>query len=125
MIAKGESEVATRTTTSTSTSGRVEFDSQDEIERRQVENTWADPKTLLGWITTTNHKRIGIRFIVTAFVFFAIAGTLALFMRLQLAVPRNTILGPDLYNQFFTTHGTAMMFLFAVPVMQGMGIYLV
>ena len=46
-------------------------------------------------------------------------------MRLQLAVPQNTFLGPDLYNQFFTTHGTTMMFLFAVPVMEGMGLYLV
>ena len=46
-------------------------------------------------------------------------------MRLQLAVPQNTFLGPDIYNQFFTTHGTTMMFLFAVPVMEGMGLYLV
>src|SRR4051794_14374824 len=107
MIAKGEQEIATVTTTSAYTAGRVEFDPQDEAERLEVEKTWADPKTLLGWITTTDHKRIGIRFIVTAFVFFGIAGTLALFMRLQLALPRNTILGPDLYNQFFTTHGTA------------------
>ena len=46
-------------------------------------------------------------------------------MRIQLARPENTFLGPDLYNQFFTMHGTTMMFLFAVPVMQGFGIYFV
>ncbi len=46
-------------------------------------------------------------------------------MRTQLIVPQNDFLGPDLYNQFFTTHGTTMMFLFAVPVMEGMGLYLV
>ena len=46
-------------------------------------------------------------------------------MRIQLARPENNFLGPDLYNQLFTTHGTTMMFLFAVPVMEGMGVYLV
>ena len=69
--------------------------------------------------------KTGLRTIVTAFIFFALAGVLALVMRLQLATPENDVLGPDLYNQFFTTHGSAMMFLFAVPVMEGMGIYLV
>ena len=52
-------------------------------------------------------------------------GVLAALMRLQLSRPDNAILGPDLYNQIFTTHGTTMMFLFAVPVMQGLGIYFV
>src|SRR5205085_8263112 len=65
------------------------------------------------------------RYLVTAFGFFVAAGILAALMRAQLARPENTLIGPDLYNQLFTTHGTAMMFLFAVPVMQGMAIYLV
>src|SRR5206468_6053641 len=73
----------------------------------------------------TDHKEIGLRYIKTAFFFFALAGILALHMRVQLAVPRNTFLTNDVYNQFFTTHGTAMMFLFAVPVMEGFGLYLV
>ena len=77
------------------------------------------------WLTATDHKEIGLRYVVTAFVFFVLAGILALHMRVQLAVPRNTFLTNDLYNQFFTTHGTAMMFLFAVPVMQGLQLYLV
>jgi cytochrome c oxidase subunit I+III len=97
----------------------------DLKERRELERAWSRPPGFLGWLTTTNHKDIGIRFIVTAFGFFLLAGVLALMMRIQLALPQNTLLGPDLYNQFFTTHGSAMMFLFAVPVMEGMGLYLV
>ena len=96
-----------------------------EEERIELERTWTEPGGIYGFLATTDHKMIGLRTVVTAFIFFTFAGILALFMRLQLAKPENTILGPDLYNQFFTTHGTAMMFLFAVPVMEGMGIYLV
>ena len=54
-----------------------------------------------------------------------LGGILALLMRMQLARPENTLIGPDLYNQLFTMHGTTMMFLFAVPVMEAMAIYLV
>jgi cytochrome c oxidase subunit 1 len=96
-----------------------------EQERIEIERAWAQPKGIYGFLANNDHKVIGLRTVKTAFFFFACAGTLALFMRLQLARPENNVLGPDLYNQFFTTHGTAMMFLFAVPVMEGMGIYLV
>ena len=92
---------------------------------RRLERTWADPPGVLGWFTHVDHKSIGKRYIVTAFGFFALAGILAALMRLQLSRPDNTVLGPDLYNQIFTTHGTTMMFLFAVPVMQGLGVYFV
>src|SRR4051794_14684407 len=94
-------------------------------DHRALDRTWSRRPGLLGWLITTDHKAIGLRFIVTAFVFFLLGGVLALLMRVQLAQPGNTFLGPDLYNQFFTTHGTAMMFLFAVPVMEGMALYLV
>jgi cytochrome c oxidase subunit 1 len=90
-----------------------------------LERAWNAPRGLLGFFTALDHKVIGLRFIATALIFFLLAGLLALAMRLQLAVPDNHLLGPDLYNQFFTTHGTAMMFLFAVPMMQSMGYYLV
>ncbi|MFL6565264.1 MAG: cytochrome c oxidase subunit I [Burkholderiales bacterium] len=90
-----------------------------------LQRTWSDPPGLAGWLSAIDHKSIGKRYLVTAFVFFALAGLLAAAMRLQLAKPENTLMGPDLYNQLFTTHGTVMMFLFAVPVMQGMAIYLV
>jgi cytochrome c oxidase subunit I+III len=90
-----------------------------------LEQTWRDPPGLLGWISAVNHKTVGKRFIVTAFGFFVSAGALALLMRLQLARPESRLIGPDFYNQLFTMHGTTMMFLFAVPVMQAMSVYLV
>jgi cytochrome c oxidase subunit I+III len=86
---------------------------------------WRDPPGLVGWLSAINHKTIGIRFIVTAFGFFVAGGLLAFVMRLQLARPQNDLVGPDLYNQLFTMHGSTMMFLFAVPVMQAMSVYLV
>jgi len=79
----------------------------------------------MGWLKHVDHKSIGRRYLVTAFGFFLIGGILAALMRIQLSRPDNTFIGPDLYNEIFTTHGTTMMFLFAVPVMQGLGIYLV
>jgi cytochrome c oxidase subunit I+III len=90
-----------------------------------LNNTWSSPPGLFGWFAQVNHKSVGIRFIVTAFFFFTLAGILALLIRLQLARPEMDILSPDAYNQVFTMHGTAMMFLFAVPVVEGFGIYLV
>ena len=86
--------------------------------------TWADPQGFIGWFYHVDHKSIGRRFIVTSFIFFAVGGVLAALMRIQLAFPENRLLGPDIYNQIFTIHGTTMMFLFAVPVMLAFGIYL-
>jgi cytochrome c oxidase subunit I+III len=96
-----------------------------EGDAAALRETWGDSPRLVGWLATVDHKRVGRRFIVTAFGFFAAAGLLAAAMRLQLAVPGNTLIGPDLYNQLFSMHGTTMMFLFAVPVMQAMATYLV
>jgi cytochrome c oxidase subunit 1 len=98
--------------------------SNDELHRA-LERTWYVPKGIVGWFSVVDHRTIGKRYLITAFVFFVLAGLLAAVMRLQLAVPGSRLLGPDAYNQIFTTHGTAMMFLFAVPVMEAMGIYLV
>ncbi|HEY0139762.1 MAG TPA: cytochrome c oxidase subunit I [Thermoanaerobaculia bacterium] len=86
---------------------------------------WEKPKGFIGWLTDNHHTTIGLRFIITAFVFFALAGVEALLMRIQLSRPQNDFLSPDLYNQLFTTHGATMMFLFAVPVVEGIGIYVV
>jgi cytochrome c oxidase subunit 1 len=97
----------------------------EENEYQVLEQTWQSPRGVFGWLSDVHHQAIGKRFIVTAFVFFLPGGILALLMRLQLARPEGHFLGPDLYNQIFTMHGTTMMFLFAVPVMQGMGVYLV
>jgi cytochrome c oxidase subunit I+III len=94
-------------------------------ERRSLEQSWRVPRGLVGWFMVVDHRTIGIRYIMTAFVFFILAGLLAAAIRLQLAIPENRFLSPDQYNQIFTTHGLTMMFLFAVPVMEAMGVYLV
>ena len=77
------------------------------------------------WITTTDHKRIGIMYMVTTFVFFCLGGVEALIMRLQLGAPNNTLVTPQTYNQLFTMHGTTMIFLFVVPMMAGLANYFV
>jgi cytochrome c oxidase subunit 1 len=81
----------------------------------RLEHTWADTPGLVGWLASVDHKSIGKRYLVTAFALFLLGGILAVLMRLQLARPENPLMGPGLYNQIFTTHGTTMMFLFAVP----------
>ena len=77
------------------------------------------------WLTSTNHKSIGILYIMTTFFFFIVAGILSLFIRLQLAHPDNTVLNPHAYNEVFTLHGTAMIFLVIAPFAFGLGNYLV
>ncbi|MGN6155520.1 MAG: cbb3-type cytochrome c oxidase subunit I [Sphingomicrobium sp.] len=89
-----------------------------------LDRTWSRPRGLIGWLASVDHKEIGVRYIVTALMFLAIAGLMALHMRLQLMVPDNNLMSAELYNTSFTMHGTTMMFLFAVPVMQGIQIYL-
>ncbi len=92
----------------------------------RLESTWGDPPGVLGWFTTVNHKRIGKRFMITAFIYFVLGGILAVLMRLQLARPENHFLSADKYNQIFTMHGSTMMFLFAVPMMfEALSVYLV
>jgi len=94
-------------------------------EVAELERTWRDPQTLKGWICTLDHKALGRRFIVTALLFFAAGGVMGGLIRHQLSEPDKTLVGPDIYNQLFTMHGTTMMFLFAVPVMQGFALYFV
>jgi cytochrome c oxidase subunit I len=77
------------------------------------------------WITTTDHKRIGIMYMVTTFVFFCLGGVEALMIRLQLGAPNNTLVTPETYNQLFTMHGTTMIFLFVVPMMAGLANYFI
>src|SRR5438270_13582427 len=91
----------------------------DERERRELERSWKNKPGLFGWLSVTTHQAIGMRYIVTAFLFLLAGGVQAFLMRIQLARPDNTFLGPDRYNQIFTTHGTTMVFLFALPMMEG------
>ena len=84
---------------------------------------WAMPKGIK-LLTAVNNTVIGLLYIGAAFAFFLAAGVLALLMRTQLAVPENDFLSQDLYNQIFTVHGTTMMFLFAVPAVEALGVML-
>lgn len=74
----------------------------------------------LAWLSTVDHKRIAVLYLVTALVFFVIGGVEALFMRLQLAVPNNHLLQPDTFNALFTMHGTTMLFFVAMPALFGL-----
>src|SRR5215213_8889596 len=95
-----------------------------KLEAR-LERTWARPPGILGWLATVDHKEIGRRYIVTALIFLALGGVLALLMRLQLARPDNAMIGASRFNELFTMHGTTMMFLFAVPVMEGVAVFII
>src|SRR4051794_756274 len=77
------------------------------------------------WITTVDHKRIGILYLYTTFLFFILGGVEALLIRIQLAVPDNTFVSPEKYNALFTMHGTTMVFLFVIPIMAGFANYVV
>jgi cytochrome c oxidase subunit I+III len=94
------------------------------IDDRTLTATWSPPRGL-GWFTQVNHRQIGKRYIVTGLALFVLAGLEALVMRTQLAVPENDLISVEAYRQMFTMHGTTMMFLFAVPIMEGIAIYLV
>jgi len=96
-----------------------------EEERSALQKVWRNPRGLLGWFSVTTHQEIGRRYIFTAFLFLLAGGVEAMLMRLQLARPDNHFLSNDFYDQLFTMHGTTMMFLFAVPVLEGFAIYLV
>ncbi|MGB3378049.1 MAG: cbb3-type cytochrome c oxidase subunit I [Allopontixanthobacter sediminis] len=94
-----------------------------EGELKELERIWQNPK---GWglLTVVNNNYIGFLYVATAFLFFLLAGILALGMRVQLAAPLQEFLPQGTYNQFFTMHGTVMMFLFAVPMVEAIGIML-
>src|SRR5256885_12898152 len=83
------------------------------------------PTGWTSWLTTTDHKRIGLLYLFTTFVFFILGGVEALLMRLQLAQPNSTLLEPKTYNELVTMHGTTMIFLFVVPVLAGFANYLI
>jgi cytochrome c oxidase subunit 1/cytochrome c oxidase subunit I+III len=79
----------------------------------------------LSWVASVDHKQLGIMYLLGAFVFFLVGGVLALLMRIQLAVPNNHFLSPQVYNQVFTMHGTTMIFLVVVPLLVGFATYMV
>src|SRR5579885_2515661 len=81
-------------------------------------------KGIWGWLTTVDHKKIGIMYMATAFLFFLVGGFEALLLRIQLGSPDNTFLRADTYNQVFTMHGTTMIFLVIMPLSAGLANYL-
>ena len=89
-----------------------------------LEEAWGEAPGLFGWFGTVDHKTIGIRYIITAFVFLILGGIEALVMRVQLARPNATVLTPEQYNQLFSLHGVTMIFLYAMPVLSGFSNYL-
>jgi cytochrome c oxidase subunit I len=86
--------------------------------------TWKEGR-VMSWVTTVDHKRIGVLYLVTAFGFFLAAGVMALLMRAQLSQAGNGILTRDAYNEVVTVHGTSMVFLFVVPILAGFANYMV
>jgi cytochrome c oxidase subunit I+III len=98
-------------------------DARPQSELDELERIWKAPS---GWarLTVVNNNYVGLWYVATAFLFFLLAGVLALVMRTQLSLPLMGILPQETYNQFFTMHGTVMMFLFAVPIMEAIGVML-
>lgn len=99
----------------------------DEVlQHERLDRIWREPSGFVGWFKAVHHTTIGLRYIATAFAFFLGGGILAGVMRLQLAFPNSHIISNDRYNQYFTLHGSCMMFLFAVPIMfEGLSVYFV
>jgi cytochrome c oxidase subunit I len=101
---------------------RVGIDSVPHQEK--LLNLWETAPGLKGFFSTVDHKKIGVRYIVTAFIFLLVGGLEALLMRVQLAGPNRALLTPDQYNQLFSTHGMTMIFLYASPILSGFSNYL-
>ena len=80
---------------------------------------------LHGLVVTVDHKKMGLMYIGSALLFLVVAGCMALAIRLQLTVPNNDLIGPEVFNRLFTMHGTAMVFLVGMPILAGLGNYLV
>lgn len=91
---------------------------------REYDRVWGNWP---GWgaLAAVNHTSVGLRFVITGLFFFLVGGVLAMLLRTQLALPNQEIVGPELYNQLFTMHGTLMMFLFAIPILEGSAMYLI
>ena len=89
-----------------------------DLTRPKISGTWKD------WLSTVDHKKIGIMYGVAAMFFFVIGGAEALLIRIQLATPNGTLLSPEVYNQVFTMHGVTMIFLVIMPLAAAFANYL-
>jgi len=91
---------------------------------RAMTRIWASDPGWKGWFTTVSHTDLGRMFMTVSVFFFVLGGLLAMLIRAQLATPHSAFVGPEVYNQIFTMHGTFMMFLFAIPMFEGLAVYL-
>ena len=87
--------------------------------------TSAIARALHDWVVTVDHKRLGIMYICTGLLFFAVAGLQASIMRWQLAFPHHDVVSPAVFNRLFTMHGTTMVFLVGMPIILGLANYLI
>jgi cytochrome c oxidase subunit 1/cytochrome c oxidase subunit I+III len=101
--------------------GRAPLGSDAE---KRLASLWETKPGWRGWLSTVDHKEIGLRYLVTAFIFLLMGGVEALIMRVQLARPNQTLLTPEQYNQLFTMHGVTMIFLYSLPILSGFSNYL-
>jgi cytochrome c oxidase subunit 1/cytochrome c oxidase subunit I+III len=96
------------------------------LRRRRLERIWKESPGVLGWLTTVDHKRIGILYFFTSLFFFGAGGVEALLIRTQLIGPNESTLSPAAFNEMMSTHGTTMIFFFVVPMSLGaFGNYLI
>ncbi|MGA7524267.1 MAG: cytochrome c oxidase subunit I [Acidobacteriaceae bacterium] len=92
---------------------------------QRLKSIWETPKGVWGWFATVDHKEIGKRYLISAFLFMVVGGVEALIMRLQLARPDQNLLRPETYDQLFTMHGITMIFWYAQPILSGFAIYVI
>ena len=95
----------------------------DQTAQKPPRNLWLE--VLHGWVTTVDHKKIGMMYIGYALIFLLIGGFEALVMRVQLAIPNNHFVTPEVFNRLFTMHGTTMVFFVGMPILFGFGNYLI
>jgi len=100
-----------------------EVDERNVALQLKLEEMWESAPGLRGWLSTVDHKEIGIMYLVTAFAFLVAGGIQALIMRLQLAGPDQHLLTPEQYNELFSMHGNTMIFWYAFPVLSGFSNY--
>jgi len=101
-----------------------EIGDDTDVLRARLHAIWETEPGIRGWFGTVDHKEIGIRYIITAFIVLALGGIEALVIRLQLAGPNLHLLTPEQYDEFFSTHGMTMIFLYASPILSGFSNYL-
>jgi cytochrome c oxidase subunit I len=91
----------------------------------RLESIWSERPGLYTFLNTIDHKKLGVKYIVTAAVFFVLGGIESLILRVQLADANLRVVDPETFNQLFSMHGVTMMFLFALPMLSGFGIYFI